>query len=247
VTVLLSYARFEVVRALRSPRFLLLVAAVPLLLYVVGVHNLQGPGSTATNAGVPATIYYLASASVLGTLGAALTGANARLAAERASGWYRQLRVTPLGDSRWLAGRLLASLVVVLPAVLVVSVAALTYGSVRLGVSNWAALVMVLLLGAIPIALIGLILGLVLRAESSQAAQSLVFIALAFIGGAFADTTTPPSGTRALVELTPSYHINVLAHQAVQGQAPGVSHLAAIIAFTLALGAAAILLRRRTT
>jgi ABC-2 type transport system permease protein len=214
VTVLLSYARFEIVRALRSPRFLLLVAAIPLLLYVIGVHNLKGSGSTATNVGVPAAVYYLASASVLGTLGAALTGANARLAAERASGWYRQLRVTPLGDQKWLAGRLLANLVVVLPAVLVVSLAALTYGHVRLGVRNWSALVCVLLLGAIPIALIGLLLGLVLKAESSQAAQSLVFILLAFVGGAFADTTTPPSGTRALVELAPSYHLNVLAHQA---------------------------------
>jgi hypothetical protein len=60
--------------------------------------------------GVPASVWYLASSAALGAIGAAISGSGARLAAERSSGWVRQLRVTPLTEASWLVGRILSSL-----------------------------------------------------------------------------------------------------------------------------------------
>ena len=40
---MLSYARFEMTRVIRNPRFMLLVALVPVLLYLVGLR--QGAGA----------------------------------------------------------------------------------------------------------------------------------------------------------------------------------------------------------
>ncbi len=237
-----AYTLFEVRRTLRNPKFLLLVAAVPVLLYVISVNNSR---HGFTPSGTSAASWYLASASVIGVLGSALTGANARLAAERASGWYRQLRTTPLGDARWLVGRLLAGLVVVLPVVIIVAGVAIAWGGVQLPTTTWLALLLVLLAGAVPAVLAGLALGLALRSEAAQAAQAVVFVALAFFGGAFADTEVPPPGTRILVESMPSYHLMILAREAVSRHALHTSHIVALAAASIVLGVLVALLRRR--
>ena len=237
-----AYTLFEVRRTLRNPRFLLLVAAVPVLVYVLSVNNSRH-GSTAV--GASAATWYLSSAAVIGVLGGALTGANARLAAERASGWYRQLRTTPLSDPRWLVARLLAGLLVVVPIVVIVAGVAIAWGGVRLPVTTWLALLVILLAGAVPAVLAGLALGLTLRSEAAQAAQAVVFVALAFFGGAFADTEVPPRGTRILVESMPSYHLMSLAREAVSDHALHTSHLAALAAASIVLGVLVALLRRR--
>ena len=236
-----AYTRFEVRRTLRNPKFLLLVATVPVLLYVISVHNARD-GSTPL--GASAATWYLASAAVIGVLGGALTGANARVAAERASGWYRQLRTTPLGDGRWLVGRLLAGLAVVVPVVVLVAAVAIAWGGVRLAVTTWLALLVILVAGAVPAVLAGLALGLALRSEAAQAAQAVVFVALALFGGAFADTEVPPSGTRFLVEAMPSYHLMALTREAVAGSALHVSHVAALAAASIVLAVLVALLTR---
>jgi ABC-2 type transport system permease protein len=239
---MIAYALFEVRRTLRNPKFLLLVAAVPVLLYVISVNNARH-GSTAL--GASAAAWYLSSAMVIGVLGGALTGANARLATERASGWYRQLRTTPLGDRRWLVGRLLAGLVVVVPVVVLVAGVAIAWGDVRLPLTTWAALFVILVGGAVPAVLAGLALGLSLRCEAAQAAQAVVFVALALFGGAFADTEAPPSGTRFLVETMPSYHLMNLTREAVSGQTLHASHIAALAAASSLLALLVALLTRR--
>src|SRR3954469_24575252 len=121
------YARFESIRTLRNPRFLFLVTVVPLLLYVVGVERVHAASGTVD--GIPAGVWFLASSAAVGAMAAAMSGSGARLGADRASGWARQLRVTPLSDGGWLVGRLLSTCVVVLPVVLAVALVALTYGA----------------------------------------------------------------------------------------------------------------------
>jgi hypothetical protein len=80
---MLSYARFEMTRVIRNPRFMLLVALVPVLLYLVGLR--QGAGAAIGAA--PAGVWFLSSALALGAVASALTSLGARLAAERASCW----------------------------------------------------------------------------------------------------------------------------------------------------------------
>jgi len=190
---MLSYARFEMTRVIRNPRFMLLVALVPVLLYLVGLR--QGAGAGAAIEAAPAGVWFLSSALALGAVASALTSSGARLAAERASGWERAMRVTPLTDAGWLVGRVLASLGIVVPVVALVALLAITAGHVRLAVVTWLGLLAVALLGAVPIALLGLVLGLTLRSESAQAAQAVVFLALAFFGGIFAQSAKAPAAT----------------------------------------------------
>jgi hypothetical protein len=159
----LAYVRFETVRTLRNPGFLVLVTIVPIALYLVGV---RGVSAGEQIGGVPASVWYLASSAALGAIGAAISGSGARLAAERASGWARQLRVTPLIEASWLVGRILSSLLVIIPVVVFVAILAITVGEVRLEAGQWLGLTATLVIGSIPIALIGS--SWVLRSARSQ-------------------------------------------------------------------------------
>jgi ABC-2 type transport system permease protein len=174
----LGYVRFETVRTLRNPGFLFLVTVVPVALYLIGARGVDEDDQIG---GIPSSVWYLASATTIGAIGAAISGSGARLAAERASGWARQLRVTPLTERSWLVGRTLASLLVVLPVILVVGLLAVTVGDVRLDAAQWMTFTVIVVLGSIPIALIGLIVGLAFRAESAQAAQAVAFVLLAWV------------------------------------------------------------------
>ena len=197
---MLSYARFETLRTIRNPGFLFLVTVVPVALYVIGVRGISEGESIG---GIPASAWYLASATAIGAIGAAITGSGARLAAERASGWSRQLRVTPLTETGWLVGRLLASVLIVVPVIVVVAILALVVGDVDLAAGQWLGLITATLFGSISMALIGLIVGLVFRFEAAQAAQAVAFVLLAFLGGAFAQTEDPPDALKHIVQFSP--------------------------------------------
>lgn len=238
---MLAYARFETIRTLRNPGFLFLVTVVPIALYLVGVRGLNQDEQLG---GMPASVWYLASATTLGAIGAAISGSGARLAAERASGWARQLRVTSLTEAGWLAGRILSSLLVVLPVVVVVGILAVTVGNVRLHPDQWLALSVTLVLGSIPIALLGLIVGLVFRQESSQAAQAVVFVLLGFLGGAFAQTVAPPGALRTLVQASPSYHLVQLARSAVGGEGDVTVAVLALAVITVIVTGATVIIYR---
>lgn len=240
---MLAYVRFETIRTLRNPGFLFLVTVVPVALYLIGARGLNEGDRIG---GVPATVWYLASATTLGAIGAAISGSGARLATERASGWARQLRVTPLTDSGWLAGRMLSSLLVVLPVIVVVGVLAVTVGGVRLEAGQWLALTAAILFGSIPIALIGLIVGLAFREESAQAAQAVVFVLLAFLGGVFAQSVAPPGALRTLVQVSPSYHFVELVRRAVGGDGAWITPILSLVVITLVIAVATVVLYRRS-
>lgn len=239
---MLSYARFEMTRVIRNPRFMLLVALVPVLLYLVGLR--QGAGAGPAIGAAPAGVWFLSSALALGAVASALTSSGARLAAERASGWERAMRVTPLTDAGWLVGRVLASLGIVVPVVALVALLAITAGHVRLAVVTWLGLLAVALLGAVPIALLGLVLGLTLRSESAQAAQAVVFLALAFFGGIFAQSAKAPAAIAPVAAVTPSYHLVLALRTVAAGHLPASVDLVALAASTALAGCAVVWLRK---
>jgi ABC-2 type transport system permease protein len=239
----LAYVGFEVRRALRNPRFLVIVALVPVLLYLLGAGNARN--SNATIGGLSTGTWFLASSASFGVLAAALGASGARLAVERASGWTRQLLLTPLSELAWLTGRVLVSVVVSIPIVAVVSVLAVTVGGVSLDAREWVQFIVTLLLGAIPLALCGLAVGLALKAEAAQAAQALLLVGLAFLGGLFAETANGiPSSAQWLADAMPTFYLVKLAREAVAGLDPRLGYVGALGLITLVLGALVARLRR---
>ena len=238
---MIAYVLFEVRRTLRNPGFLFLVTIVPGALYLIGV---RGVSEGDFVGGIPASHWYLASSAALGAIGAAITGSGARLAAERASGWSRQLGVTPLTEAAWLVGRVVASVLVVMPVVAVVTILAVTTADVGLSARQWLGLAGAVVAGSVPMALIGLVIGLTLRFEAAQAAQAVAFVLLAFLGGAFAQSDDPPRALEHIVQASPSYHLVELARHAAGGAASVGPAILGVTASTLMLAGLVLVVRR---
>jgi ABC-2 type transport system permease protein len=139
----------------------------------------------------------------------------------------------------------LVSVVVTVPVLAIISLLGLTLGGVSLGTREWAQFVVTLLVGAIPLALFGLVVGLALKAEAAQAAQALVLVGLAFLGGLFAQTANGiPSSAQWIADAMPTYYLVRLAREAVAGQNPRASYIEGIVVITLVMGAIVARLRR---
>src|ERR1700729_3034684 len=90
----LTYLRYELLRTVRNRRFFLFSLGFPLILFFAIVpsnrHVRDFNGS-----GISFPLYYMFGMSAFGTM-SAMISCGGRIAAERAVGWNRQLRITPL-------------------------------------------------------------------------------------------------------------------------------------------------------
>src|SRR5438046_678087 len=115
---MITFARFEIVRTLRNVKFLALLLAMPIGLYLVLTSVEAGDPAS----GNPQDVYLLTMImmAVYAAIGSAMYATGPELAQERASGWVRQLLVTPLSFSQWMGAKVMQSLVLTLPGTIAV-------------------------------------------------------------------------------------------------------------------------------
>src|ERR1700730_9347997 len=110
------YTRYELLRTFRNRRFFLLSLGFPLVLYFLiagpnrNVHNLSGSG-------ISAPLYFMVGLASFGTMSAMLS-AGGRIATERAAGWNRQLRITPLSPRAYFRSKVLTAYLMALVSIL---------------------------------------------------------------------------------------------------------------------------------
>jgi ABC-2 type transport system permease protein len=144
------YVLFEVRRTLRDRSYVVFTVGMPVLLYLL-FGGLGADDSDPANAKVGLMVGMAAYGGVSAALGNGST-----IAQDKQLGWLRQLRITPLTAFNVVGGRLVTGLVVVLPAVAAVLVSGALLGGVDLGGGQWAAVAVLLWLGAAPMCLLGL-------------------------------------------------------------------------------------------
>jgi ABC-2 type transport system permease protein len=237
----LTYMRYELLRAFRNRRFFLLSLGFPLVLYFViaapnrNVHDIGGSG-------IDAPLYFMAGLTSFGTMSAMLSS-GARIAAERAVGWNRQLRITPLSPRTYFRAKVLTAY-----ALALVSLAAMFASGAALGVSlsagQWLHMTGLIIVGLVPFAAAGIALGHVLTPDSIGPALGGSVSLLALLGG----TWFPLHGVlRDIGEYLPSYWLVQAAHVAAGGRPWSGTAWLVIAAWTVALSALALRAYRRDT
>lgn len=104
-----DYILLEVRRTLRDKGFVIFGIGMPVLMYVLFTHiGAASEGQDDWRVGV------MVSMAAYGALGAALSSGNG-VAEDKALGWLRQLRITPLSPTKAVVGRGITSSVTVLP------------------------------------------------------------------------------------------------------------------------------------
>jgi ABC-2 type transport system permease protein len=100
-----TYLKYEVVRTLRNRQGFIFSLAFPLVMFFLIAGPNKGDKNFG-NSGIPAVTYYMVGLIAFGTIGAVMSG-GARISVDRAAGWNRQLRLSPLPPRTYLASKLL--------------------------------------------------------------------------------------------------------------------------------------------
>jgi ABC-2 type transport system permease protein len=231
-----------VLRILRDRRYLLFTIAFPLGIYLLDTH-IDDPSRRI--GGTDWATYLLVSMAAYGAMGATLSTGSARIAAERSTGWIRQLRATPLPGYGYLTVKLAAGMIVALPTVVLVGLAGVVVNGVHLPAPRWLELVGLLWIGTLPFAGLGILIGCLLDANSSQPVMVGTYMLLAVLGGMWAPVDSLPSTMHAIARVLPSYHFADLGWRTVAGAAPAPADLLALAAYALTFGALGVWTYRR--
>jgi ABC-2 type transport system permease protein len=215
----LTYLRMEIIRVLRNRRVLIFGVLLPaILLLVIG-----SPNKHDAYYGTTVAAYVMVSMGIFGAMSSA-TGTAGSIAVERGVGWNRQLRLTPLHPMRYVVSKVLLSLVLVLPSLIVVYGLGATVLDVRLSASTWALVFVGSWLSALPFAALGLIIGYIAKPDSIQQVNGLLFFLLALLGGLWLPYDQMPHFMQIVAKYTPSYWAAEVAraplqHGSLDGQA----------------------------
>ena len=234
---MLDYLRLEVRRTLRDVGFVIGGIAMPVMMYLLFT-NLGGDDS-----GYKATA--MVGMAAYGAVGSALnTGGG--VAEDRAIGWLRQLRVTPMTPRQVVLGRALTGSVTVLPAIVAVLAAGGLVNGVRMDAWQWAAIALLLWLGSIPFTLLGLGNGYGLTSQTTGVANMACNLGLSVVGGLWFPISLFPGWLRAVSHYTPTNRFAELGTSVADGHAPALGAIVVLTAWLLAFGSYAVLAYRRT-
>jgi ABC-2 type transport system permease protein len=232
------YLKLEIGRMVRDPRFLTLAVAAPIGFYLLFATLFGG------QAGPPGTLNARAEIMVAmaayGAIWAVLSTTGPCIASERESGWATQLRTLPISAGRVLASKVVASVVVALPAIVLVCATAAAVKGVRLSSAQWAVLIGAMWLGTVPFAALGLFLGYAISADASFVLSYGCYVAMSAIGGLWVPPAVLPPGMRTAAQWLPTNRLADLGWQVAGGAAIRLSSVAVLAAWTLGLGVLAL-------
>jgi len=229
-------SKFEWLKSIRNPAFALPAILFPALFYsFFGVLMNQHNPEAAT--------YLLCTYGTFGVIGPALFSFGAGLAVERGQGWLDIKDASPMPGSAQIVSRLLVSMAFSVMVLVSLGLVAFTFTDVSLSLTQVLTLSIILVFGGLPFCLLGLTLGLLLKAESAPAVVNLVYLPMSFLSGLWIPITMLPNFLQSLAEFLPPYHLSQLALKVVALDTGGSvgKHLAILALFSIVFFGLAIM------
>jgi ABC-2 type transport system permease protein len=233
-----AFARFELARLLGSWKFLAITVGFPVIFYMLFLRN-ERAGSIVDGA-VPWRVYLMVSMCSFGALVGALNAGGSRLATERASGWARQLRVTPLPAWSYVVTKVTTSMLVVLPVVVLVELVGMAFGGVHLAPLSWIELTGLLWVTALPFAILGIFVGLMVNADTAYPVVTALMFVLGYFGGLFNPVSHMPHVLQTTARLLPSFHQTSIGLALLDGRSLGMEDALVLVAYAVVLGGAIV-------
>jgi ABC-2 type transport system permease protein len=208
--VLLAYAteaRAELLHHLRTPAMALPFLLLPCLVYLFfGVVLMGASKEVQAN---PALASYLFSGwCAFASMMPGLFGIGCGLAVERDAGLVRLKRALPAPAGSYLVAKLIATMAFAALAIGTIVVTATVAGSTTLTAGAIARLIVVMIVGSIPFAAIGLFIGAHTSGSAAPAFANLIFLPMIWLSGLFFPL---PKMLEALVVVWPAFHLNQVA------------------------------------
>jgi ABC-2 type transport system permease protein len=215
----LTYLGIELKRKLRNRRTLAFTILFPVVMFVIIGARLNNEPLTQTpiSAGGPSVAaYIMVSMAMYGAMMSA-TQTGASVAVERAQGWSRQLRLTPLNPLVNVIIKMIAGMLLGLLAVVATYIAGAISG-VQLNPAQWISTgVTAWLLASAVFTTLGLMVGYMVPGENAAQITSLVIVLLSFLGGLFYPLSSMPDFMQTIAKFTPVYGISQIARAPLTG------------------------------
>lgn len=191
----------EVLKIFRNPPSVLFGIGFPTLFFLIFGFSL--------NAAYAPTI--LASYAAYGAFIVSFQTFSISLATERALGWNKLLRTTSMSSALYLGSKLLVIILTGVISMLLLFAVATFSGKVHLGVLVWAQLLGMMVIGMIPLSLLGLFLGFLGSANLTLALSTILTLLLSFASGLWIPLSFLPDLIQKIAPYLPSYHLGQLA------------------------------------
>jgi len=238
----LTFLAIETRRLFRNRRTLLATVVVPVILFLLFKVNRKLAAAAGPELGAAGTMIGIA---VYGAMLAATSG-GARVSIERALGWSRQLRLTPLRPVAYIAIKLITAMLLGLISVGIVYGAGALDGVqmepvvwVLTGILAWAA--------SFVFASFGLFMGYLLPSENVMQVIGPVLGVFSLLGGLFIPVSLLPQVMQNVAPYMPTYGVAAIARYPLVGGPFDLTWLLSVIVWTAAFAVAASLLFRRDT
>jgi ABC-2 type transport system permease protein len=224
----------ELRRMLRNRRTIVFTLVLPAALFfsfggTSGWDDDAGHGNVAAYIMVSMALY-----------GAALTAAagGASVATERALGWSRQLRLTPLHPAAYILMKALLALVLGAVAITVVNLAGIVQGKPDMAVGVWIACGLTTLVCTLVFAALGVFVGYLVPGENAMQILGPGLAVMAFLGNVFIPMEAGSTIYR-IAEWTPMFGVAEVARSPLTGDLAWTAVLNAVAWFALFVAGAA--------
>lgn len=223
--------RYEFVRAMRTKAFSLSVIGFPVMFYLLfGVMNRGGEVH-----GQIVAKYLLASYSAFGVVGAALFGIGVGLAGERVSGWLELKRASPMPPLAYLAAKCVSAVAFGLIIAAILCVIGTFAAGVHLRPVECLGIFGMTLVGSIPFACMGLLLAMLLPANSAPGIVNLIYLPMSYCSGLWMPLSLLPKWMQHAAPWLPTYHLAQLMLRVIGYASPAdtMRHVFALLGFAL--------------
>jgi ABC-2 type transport system permease protein len=203
----LGMIRLELRRMLRNRRTVIFTLVMPAVFFLLFGTNSASRTQSAGAGNV--TGYIMVSMAVYGAM-LATTSGGAMVSIERAAGWSRQLRLTPLRPLAYIAVKLVLAMIIGLVSVCV-SFAVGAVSGAQLPAHAWILCGLLAWVCALVFAAFGLFMGYLLPSENVMQILGPVLAVLSFAGGLFVPLDALGHTFATIAKFTPVYGVGELA------------------------------------
>ncbi|GAA3452987.1 ABC transporter permease [Dactylosporangium matsuzakiense] len=228
----LTYLRLEAVRLIRNKRAVIFSTLMPALLVVI-------IGGVSVGNDPDAKKYVMVSMALFGAMTAAMF-AGGTIAIERGLGWNRTLRLTPLSPAAYVLNKVLLSLVMGIPPVVVTFAIGALGLHVRLTAAEWVLCFVGAWLSSLPFAALGVVVGYLAKPDSVQQVSALLNLTLAAFGGLWVPVDLMPHIMQVIAKFTPSYWTGQVARSPLDGGHIDTQAIVVLLGWTVVLGVIAL-------
>ncbi|MCU1505827.1 MAG: rane protein [Microbacteriaceae bacterium] len=243
-----TFLLIEFKRRLRNRRTLVFTVIMPIALFLIVGLPLKDTALTAvpiSRGGLSVAAYVLISMAVYGAMVASTAGGGA-VAVERATGWSRQLRLTPITPAAYIAIKVISALALGLLAVVATFLAGWACG-VDMPLQVWIPSGLAAWLGSLVFTALGLFIGYMVPSENVMQFLGPILAILALFGGLFTPLSSFPVAVQNIAKWTPAYGLGEIARAPLPGGSFDWAAVANIIAWLAIFSIGAALMMRRDT